>query len=77
MASVRSEPETVGCFILVNVHADLTTFFVHDVKCQSTKKERERERERKKDKKKKDRKRTREKKRKKMAGRCLPHLADL
>ena len=42
VASVESEPETVGCFILVNVHADLTTFFVHDVKCQSKKKKKKR-----------------------------------
>ena len=70
MASVRSEPETVGCFILVNVHADLTTFFVHDVKCQSTKKEREREREKKRQEKKRQKKNKRKKKKKN--GRKMP-----
>ena len=56
VASVQSEPETVGCFILVNVHADLTTFFVHDVKCQSTKKKERKKR-------KKDKKKTKKNKR--------------
>ena len=43
VASVQSEPETVGCFILVNVHTDLTTFFVHDLKCQSQKKKKKKD----------------------------------
>ena len=48
VASVEWEPETVGCFILVNVHADLTTVFVHDVKCQSKKKKKKIKKDRKK-----------------------------